>query len=64
MYEQQDNRDLDRKMMFQMQGIPTNQVNMSQLPKWIRYFGYFFLCLDRIIQYHRSFVLTFPMTFV
>ncbi|MEW4152085.1 hypothetical protein Q0N88_18300 [Bacillus thuringiensis] len=42
MYEQQDNRDRDQKMMFQMQGIPTNQVNMSQLPKWIRYFGYFF----------------------
>ncbi|PEJ67984.1 hypothetical protein [Bacillus wiedmannii] len=42
MYEQQDNRDRDQKMMFQMQGIPTNQVNMSKLPKWIRYFGYFF----------------------
>ena len=23
-----------------MQGVPTNRVNMNQLPKWIRIFGY------------------------
>ncbi|MBY5232479.1 hypothetical protein ABH61_27445 [Bacillus paranthracis] len=27
-------------MMFFMQGVPTNRVNMNQLPKWIRIFGY------------------------
>ena len=23
-------------MMFSMQGVPTNKINMHQLPKWIR----------------------------
>lgn len=27
-------------MMFSMQGVPTNKINMHQLPKWIRVFGY------------------------
>lgn len=40
MCEQQNNRDRDQKMMFFMQGVPTNRVNMNQLPKWIRIFGY------------------------
>ncbi|HHK5550929.1 hypothetical protein COL11_12710 [Bacillus anthracis] len=40
MYEQQNNRDRDQKMMFFMQGVPTNKVNMNQLPRWIRLFGY------------------------
>ena len=40
MYEQQNNRDRDQKMMFSMQGVPTNKINMHQLPKWIRVFGY------------------------
>lgn len=29
-----------KKMMFSMQGVPTNKINMHQLPKWIRIFGY------------------------
>lgn len=29
-----------KKMMFSMQGVPTNKINMNQLPKWIRIFGY------------------------
>ncbi|MEN3131170.1 hypothetical protein [Bacillus albus] len=40
MYQQQNNRDRDQEMMFSIQGVPTNKVNMSQLPKWIRIFGY------------------------
>jgi hypothetical protein len=40
MYQQQNNRDRDQEIMFSMQGVPTNKVNMSQLPKWIRIFGY------------------------
>ncbi len=27
-------------MMFSMQGVPTNKINMNQLPKWISIFGY------------------------
>ncbi|WP_181149460.1 MULTISPECIES: hypothetical protein [Bacillus] len=37
MFQQQNNRD---RVMFSMQGIPTNKANMNQLPKWIRIFGY------------------------
>ncbi|PGO77979.1 hypothetical protein CN980_10320 [Bacillus cereus] len=40
MYEQQNNRDRDQKMMFSMQEVPSNKINMNQLPKWIRIFGY------------------------
>ncbi|MGE0942702.1 hypothetical protein ACQGSH_29400 [Bacillus wiedmannii] len=40
MYEQQNNRDRDQKMIFSMQGVPTNKINIHQLPKWIRIFGY------------------------
>ncbi|PEX85728.1 hypothetical protein CN465_30085 [Bacillus cereus] len=40
MYQQQNNRDRDQEMMFSIQGVPTNKVNMNQLPKWIRIFGY------------------------
>ncbi|TCW58058.1 hypothetical protein EC917_102240 [Bacillus thuringiensis] len=40
MYEQQNNRDRDQQMVFSMQGVPTNKVNMNQLSKWIRIFGY------------------------
>ncbi|OLR81858.1 hypothetical protein BTO25_12885 [Bacillus sp. MB366] len=40
MYEQQNNRDRDQKMMFSMQGVPSNKINMNQLSKWIRIFGY------------------------
>lgn len=29
-----------KKMMFSMQGVPTNKINMNQLPKWISIFGY------------------------
>ncbi|MEB8861305.1 MULTISPECIES: hypothetical protein [Bacillus cereus group] len=36
MYQQQNNRDRDQEMMLSMQGVPTNKVNMNQLPKWIR----------------------------
>ncbi|PEZ41933.1 hypothetical protein CN345_06595 [Bacillus thuringiensis] len=40
MYQQQNNRDRDQEMMFSIQGVPTNKVNMNQLPRWIRIFGY------------------------
>ncbi|PEP10178.1 hypothetical protein [Bacillus wiedmannii] len=40
MYEQQNNRDRDQKMVFSMHGVPSNKINMNQLPKWIRIFGY------------------------
>ena len=40
MYEQQNNRDRDQKMMFSMQGFSTNKSNMHPLAKWIRVFGY------------------------
>ncbi|WP_144524397.1 hypothetical protein [Bacillus thuringiensis] len=40
MYQQQNNRDRDQEMMFSIQGVPTNKVNMNQLPKWIRIFDY------------------------
>lgn len=32
--------EIEIKMMFSMQGVPTNKINMHQLPKWIRVFGY------------------------
>ncbi|WP_427107728.1 hypothetical protein [Lysinibacillus xylanilyticus] len=34
-----DNRE--KEMLFPMMGVPTKGANMSQLPKWIRIFGYF-----------------------
>ena len=32
--------EIEIKMMFSMQGVPSNKINMNQLPKWIRIFGY------------------------
>ncbi len=49
MCEQQNNRDRDQKMMFFMQGVPTNRVNMNQLPKWIRNLRLLCLWLDDTI---------------
>ncbi len=35
-----------KKMMFSMQGVPTNKINMNQLPKWISIFWLLCLWLD------------------
>ena len=39
MYEQQNNRDRDQNDVFYA-GVPSNKININQLPKWIRIFGY------------------------
>ena len=63
MYEQQDNRDLDQNDVSNAR-YPHESSQHEPITKMDSLFRLFLLCLDRIIQYHRSFVLTFPMTFV
>ena len=56
MYEQQDNRDRDQN---DVPNARHSHESTEPITKMDSLFRLFLLCLDRIIQYHRIFVLAF-----